>query len=70
MNIIQTITGALTEFLTASTQAISEGVEALFTATNAEGEMGLSTLGTIIFVMLGLGFAVGLVYVIINLVRA
>lgn len=70
MNIIKTITDALTEFLTSSTSAIGDGVEALFTTTGTDGEMALSTLGTIMFTMLGLGFAVGLVYVIINLVRA
>lgn len=70
MNIIQTITSALTEFLTSSTQAIGQGVEALFTETGSDGQVVLSTLGVIIFTMLGLGFAVGLVYVIINLVRA
>lgn len=70
MNIIQTITDALTEMLTASTSAIGQGVEALFTVEGANGEKALSTLGVIMFTIVGLGFAVGLVYVIINLVRA
>lgn len=69
MNIVTTIVEALTEMLTGSTQAITEGVQALFVVTGTDGEQSLSTLGVIIFTLLGLGFAVGLVYVIINLVR-
>lgn len=65
MNIISTIVDALTEMLTGSVAAISEGVSALFTTEGG----GLSVLGTILMTFMGLGFAVGLVYVIINLVR-
>lgn len=68
MNIISTIVDALTEFLTASTTAIGQGFENLFIAT-VDGEKTLSTLGIVMLTFVGLGFAVGLVYVIINLFR-
>lgn len=69
MNIIETIVSALTEMLQGSTQAITTGVQNLFVVTSDNGDQALSTLGIIVFTLLGMGFAVGLVYVIINLVR-
>ena len=65
MDIISTIVEALTEMLTGSVTAIGQGVNALFTVEGG----GLSTLGIILMTFVGLGLAVGLVYVIINLVR-
>lgn len=65
MNIVSTIVDALTQMVTGSASAIGDGVQGLM--LNEEGT-GLSQTGVIIFSLLGIGFAVGLMSVIFNLV--
>lgn len=65
MNIVTTIVTALSEMVTGSATAIGEGVQNLM--LNEEGT-GLSQTGIIIFSLLGIGFAVGLMGVIFSLV--
>lgn len=65
MNIVTTIVTALTEMVTGSATAIGEGVQNLL--LNEEGT-GINSTGIIIFSLLGVGFAVGLMSVIFNLV--
>lgn len=70
MNIVTTIVTAITEIISGSARAISDGVVALLLETNAESGAvtGLSSTGIIIFTLFGLGMGVGLMYVIFNLV--
>lgn len=69
MNIVETIVSAVTEIVSGSAGAISDGVVALLLETNTDGSVtGLSNTGIIIFTLFGLGMGVGLMYVIFNLV--
>ena len=69
MNIVETIVSALTEIVSGSATAISDGVVGLLLETSADGAVtGLSNTGIIIFTLFGLGMGVGLMYVIFNLV--
>lgn len=65
MGIVETIVTALTEMLTGSVEAITTGFQNLFFTS----EGNLSTLGTFMLVFVGIGCAVGLVYVILNMFR-
>lgn len=65
MGIVNTIVEALTGMLTGSVEAITDGFSALF-FTN---EGNLSTLGTFMIVFVGIGAAIGLVYVLLNIFR-
>ena len=69
MNIVETIVTSLTDFVTGSAQAIGDGLTALLFVTNESGITGLSNPGIVIFTMLGIGFAVGLMGVIFSLIR-
>lgn len=68
MNIVQTIVDALTSMLTGSVSAITEGFNTLF-FVNGENGQELSTLGTFMLIFVGIGCAIGLVYVVLNLFR-
>lgn len=65
MNIVTTIIEALTEMVAGSASAIAEGAGALI--LNAEGN-GLSSLGVVIFSLVGISFGVGIMGVIFALV--
>lgn len=65
MDIISTITTALSSFITSSAQAIASGVESLLTTTGTNGPV-LNTAGIVIFTLFGLGLAVGLMHLIIG----
>jgi hypothetical protein len=69
MDIVSTIVTAITEIISGSASAISDGVVALLLETDTSGVVtGLSNTGIIIFTLFGLGMGVGLMYVIFNLV--
>lgn len=68
--IITTITGALTSFVTGSATAISGGLETLLFTTGTDGAIsGLTAAGTTIFTMFAIGAGVGLMSVIFALIR-
>lgn len=69
MNIITTLVEALNEMLTGSVEAISSGFTALFFVEGADGAMQLSNLGTFMIIFVGIGAAIGLVYVLLGLFR-
>lgn len=69
MEIVETIVSALTEFVVGSATAIGDGLTALLFVTNEGGIAGLSNPGIVIFTILGIGFAVGLMGVIFSLIR-
>lgn len=66
MDIITTITSALTSFVTSSASAIGTGVEGLLTVSGTNGRT-LSTAGIVIFTLFGMGLAVGLMHLIIGI---
>lgn len=70
MEVVSTLVTALTEFITGSASAIGEGITELLFTSNAEGITGLSNAGVVIFTIMGIGFAVGLMHVIFGLIRA
>ena len=69
MNIVNTIVESLTAFVTGSASAIGDGLTALLFVTDESGITGLSNPGIVIFTMLGIGFAVGLMGVVFSLLR-
>ena len=69
MDIVSTIVESLTSFVTGSATAIGDGLTALLFVTDSSGVTGLSNPGIVIFTMLGIGFAVGLMGVIFSLIR-
>jgi len=69
MNIIETIVTSMTDFVVGSANAIGDGLTALLFVTDSTGITGLSNPGIVIFTVLGIGFAVGLMGVIFSLVR-
>lgn len=71
MGIVETITTSLTSFVTSSATAIGDGLTNLLFEVGTDGAIsGVSNAGQVIFTLLGIGFGVGLMYVIFNLVRA
>lgn len=69
MNIVETIVGALTDMVSGSAGAISEGIVGLLLKTDGQGAVtGLSNSGIILLTFIGIGFGVGIMYVIFNLV--
>lgn len=67
MGIVTTITTAISEMISGSATAISDGVVGLLLVEN-NGEYALSNTGIVIFSLFGISCAVGLMYVIFNLV--
>lgn len=69
MNIVETIVTALTSMVSGSATAISDGIVGLLLETDTQGAVtGLSNSGTILLSFIGIGFGVGIMYVIFNLV--
>ena len=69
-DMVTTITSTLTSFVTGSATAIGEGLETLLFVTDTDGAIsGLTSAGTVIFTLLGIGFGVGLMGVIFSLIR-
>lgn len=69
MGIVEAIGTALSEIITYSTTGIGNGIEGLLFEVGAEGEKVLSTSGQAILTIVGLGFGIGLLYVVLNLIR-
>ena len=65
--IVTTITTALADMIGGSATAISDGVVGLLLVEN-NGEYALSETGIVIFTLFGISCAVGLMYVVFNLV--
>ena len=65
--IVTTITTTLAEMIGGSATAIGDGVVGLLLVENG-GEYALSETGLIIFTLFGISMAVGLMYVVFNLV--
>ncbi len=69
MGIVEAIGSALSEIITYSATGIGNGIEGLLFEAGAEGEMVLSQSGTAILTIVGLGFGIGLLYVVLNIIR-
>ena len=68
--IVTTITEALTSFVGSSATAIKDGLQNLLFVVGTDGSIsGLAPTGEVIFTIVGIGFGVGLMYVIFNLFR-
>lgn len=65
MGIVETLVTALTEMLTGSVSAITQGFTSLFFTTDGN----LSQMGVFMIVFAGIGAAIGLVYVLLNIFR-
>ena len=68
MGIVEAIGSGLSEIITYSATGVSNGIEGLLFDT-VEGEAVLSTSGQAILTIVGLGFGVGLMYVVLNILR-
>lgn len=66
MNIVTTITSAMTSFITSSASAIGTGVQGLLVQSGTNGNE-LSIAGIVLFTLLGVGFATGLMHLIIGI---
>lgn len=68
IEIVTTIVQSITAMVAGSAQAISEGATALLFNVSEQGEVtGISTAGSVLFVLTGIGFAVGLMGLIFAL---
>ena len=63
-NIVSTITGAFSEWISGITGGIGDAFSALFIA-----ESGLTPLGTFLLTFFGIGVASGLVYLVLRMIR-
>ena len=69
-NVLTTIIQALTDFVTGSATAIGDGLETLLFVTGTDGAIsGLTSAGSVIFTLVGIGMAVGIMGVVFNLIR-
>lgn len=70
MGIVEAIGSGLSEIITYSATGVANGIEGLLFEVPAEGgEAVLSTSGQAILTIVGLGFGIGLMYVVLNLLR-
>lgn len=69
MGIVEAIGTGLSEIITYSATGVSNGIEGILFEAGAEGQMVLSQSGQAILTIVGLGFGIGLMYVVLNLLR-
>lgn len=68
--IVTTIVDAMVEFVGGSATAIGDGLKSILFEVGTDGAVsGLSSTGTVLLTMIGIGFAVGLMYVVIGFIR-
>lgn len=68
--IVTTIVGSMTEFVSGSATAIGDALKAILFEVGTDGAVtGVSVTGTVLLSMLGIGFAIGLIYVVIGFIR-